>query len=196
MEEFEVRAIETAKNPPKLWKRFVDDTCVILSSKSKEEFFQHINSIDPRIQFTTEESKSDGSIPFLDCLVTPQTDGSIQTAVYRKPTHTDMYLHWDSYHHLAAKYSVINTLRHRAKTVCTTKQILEKTRRPSFHSPKKMQISCMGMEQDKYTEETETETGDQQHHEVSHSGTLHERTFRNLQEHLQKIWGGSILQGV
>ena len=126
VEEFEVRAIETAKNPPKLWKRFVDDTCVILSSESKEEFFQHINSIDPRIQFTTEESKSDGSIPFLDCLVTPQTDGSIQTAVYRKPTHTDMYLHWDSYHHLAAKYSVINTLRHRAKTVCTTKQILEK----------------------------------------------------------------------
>ena len=126
MEEFEVRAIETAKNPPKLWKRFVDDTCVILSSGSKEEFFQHINSIDPRIQFTTEESKPDGSIPFLDCLVTPHTDGSIHTAVYRKPTHTDMYLHWDSYHHLAAKYSVIITLRHRAKTVCTTKQILEK----------------------------------------------------------------------
>ena len=67
-----------------------------------------------------------GSIPFLDCLVTPQADGSIVTAVYRKPTHTDMYLHWDSYHHLAAKYSVINTLRHRAKTVCTTKQLLEK----------------------------------------------------------------------
>ena len=126
MEEFEIRAIETAKNPPKLWKRFVDDTCVILNSGSKEEFFQHINSIDPRIKFTTEESKPDGSIPFLDCLVTPQTDGSINTAVYRKPTHTDMYLHWDSYHHLAAKYSVINTLRHRAKTVCTTKQILEK----------------------------------------------------------------------
>ena len=126
MEEFEVRAIETAKKPPKMWKRFVDDTCVILSSANKEEFFQHINSIDPRIQFTSEESKPDGSIPFLDCLVTPQTDGSIHTAVYRKPTHTDMYLHWDSYHHLASKYSVINTLRHRAKTVCTTKQILEK----------------------------------------------------------------------
>ena len=126
MEEFEVRAIQTAKNPPKMWKRFVDDTCVILKSANKEEFFHHINHIDHRIQFTSEESKPDGSIPFLDCLVTPQADGSILTAVYRKPTHTDMYLHWDSYHHLAAKYSVINTLRHRAKTVCTTKQSLEK----------------------------------------------------------------------
>ena len=37
-----------------------------------------------------------------------------------------MYLHWDSYHHLSAKYSVINTLRHRAKTVCATKQLLTK----------------------------------------------------------------------
>ena len=54
----------------------------------------------------------------------PQPDGSIKTTVFRKPTHTDMYLHWDSYHHLSAKYSVINTLRHRAKTVCSTKQLL------------------------------------------------------------------------
>ena len=54
----------------------------------------------------------------------PQSDGSIKTTVYRKPTHTDMYLHWDSYHHLSAKYSVINTLRHRTNTVCSTKQLL------------------------------------------------------------------------
>ena len=38
MEEFEVRAIQTAKNPPKMWKRFVDDTCVILRSANKDEF--------------------------------------------------------------------------------------------------------------------------------------------------------------
>ena len=93
MEDFEVKAIQSAKNPPKMWKRYVDDTCVILSSASKDEFSQHINNIDPRIQFTSEDSKPDGSIPFLDCLVIPQSDGSIMTTVYRKPTHTDMYLH-------------------------------------------------------------------------------------------------------
>ena len=116
MEEFEVKAIQTAK----MWKRYVDDTCVILSSTSKDDFFHHINSIDPRIQFTSEDSKPDGSIPFLDSLVMPQPDGSIKTIVFRKPTHTDMYLHCNSYHHLSAKYGVINTLRHRAKTVCST----------------------------------------------------------------------------
>ena len=124
MEDFKIKAIQTAKNPPKMWKRYVDDTCVILSSASKDEFFHHINSIDPRIQFTAEDSKPDGSVPFLDSLVMPQSDGSIKTTLLRKPTHTDMYLHWGSYHHLSAKYSVINTLRHRAKTVCSTKQLL------------------------------------------------------------------------
>ena len=119
-----MKAINTAKNPPKMWKRYVDDTCVILSSTTKEEFFHHINSIDPRIRFTSEDSKPDGSIPFLDSLVMPQPDGSIKTNVFRKPTHTDMYLHWDSYHHLSAKYSVIKTLRHGSKTVCSTKQLL------------------------------------------------------------------------
>ena len=123
MEDFEVKAINTAKNPPKMWKRYVDDTCVILDSTTKEEFFHHIKSIDPQIQFTSEDSNPNGSVSFLDTLVMPQPDGSIKTTVLRKPTHTDMYLHWDSYHHLCAKYSVINTLRHRAKTVCSTNQV-------------------------------------------------------------------------
>ena len=55
----------------------------------------------------------------------PQSDGSISTAVYRKPTHTNQYLQWDSHHEISAKYSVISTLFHRAKEVCSTKQHLE-----------------------------------------------------------------------
>ena len=125
MEDFEVKAINTAQNPPKMWKRYVDNTCVILDSARKEEFLQHINSVDPHIQFTVEDAKPDGSILFLDTIVMPQPDESIKTTVVRKPTHTDMYLHWDRYHHQSAKFSVINTLRHRAKTVCSTSQLLK-----------------------------------------------------------------------
>ena len=46
------------------------------------------------------------------------------TTIYRKPTHTDMYLHWVSHHDIPSKYSVIGTLYHRANTICSTTQYL------------------------------------------------------------------------
>ena len=64
-------------------------------------------------------------MPFLGTLITPQADGSLLTTAYRKPTHTNQYLQWDSHHAISAKYSVINTLFHRAKEACSTKQQLD-----------------------------------------------------------------------
>ena len=62
---------------------------------------------------------------FANTIVTINDDGSLNTKVYRKPTHTDLYLQWDSHHAIAAKYSMINTLHHRAKAVCSNKQLLK-----------------------------------------------------------------------
>ena len=62
---------------------------------------------------------------FLDILITPEEDGSLSTSVYRKPTHTDLYLQWDSHHTLTSKYSVIGTLHHRAQTICSIPQLLQ-----------------------------------------------------------------------
>ena len=125
MEEFETKALSTAPNPSTLWKRFVDDTFVVIQTSHKEEFFNHLNSLEESIQFTAEDTQADGSLPFLDVLVTPQADGSLSTSVYRKPTHTNQYLQWDSHHPISAKYSFISTLFHRAKEVCSTKQHLK-----------------------------------------------------------------------
>ena len=102
----------------------MDDTFVIIKAFHKLEFLDHINSIDPNIQFTSEESKEDGSMPFLDMLIIPQEDGSFNTTIYRKPTHTDMYLQWDSHHPITSKYSVVGILHHRAKTVCSNTNLL------------------------------------------------------------------------
>ena len=63
---------------------------------------------------------------FLDTIITQQADGIFTTGVYRKPTHTDLYLQWDSHHNLAPKYSVINTLIHRAKAICSNPPLLTK----------------------------------------------------------------------
>ena len=125
-ESFEHRALTFAVNPCRLWKRNVDDTFVILQQSQKEDFLQDINSADPSINFTTKETRHDGSMPFLDTLITPQKDGTLTTSVYRKPTHTDLYLQWDSHHNLACKYSVINTFTHRAKAGFSNSKLLER----------------------------------------------------------------------
>ena len=125
MENFEMRALQSSPNPPLLWKRFVDDTFVILKKAHKEEFLTHINSLDSNIQFTSEEPGPEGSLPFLDILITPDEEGRLETTVYRKPTHTDQYLQWDSHHPISSKYSVVGTLYHRAKTICSNNQRLQ-----------------------------------------------------------------------
>ena len=125
METFENRAISTALHPTRIWKRYIDDTFVIQPHSHNKEFLQHINTVDLSIQCTVEEAKEDGSIPFLDTNITPEADGTFTTWVYRKPTHTDLYLPWDSNHNLAARYTVINTLTHRAHTICLTPKLIE-----------------------------------------------------------------------
>ena len=64
-------------------------------------------------------------MPFLDTLVTPRSDGSLETKVYRKPTHTNQYLQWDSHHAINNKYSIISTLLHKARNICSNKELLE-----------------------------------------------------------------------
>ena len=124
MESFERKALASAINHPQVWYRFVDDTWVIQQQAHKQALLDHINNIDPAIEFTVEGTQGNGAIPFLDTLVTPLADGSLSITVYHKPTHTDQYLQWDSPHSLSAKYSVIGTLTHRAKVVCTDPELL------------------------------------------------------------------------
>ena len=144
MEHFEEQALESAPHPPSLWKRFVDDTFVILETSYKEEFFHHINSLDSHIKFTVENTRDDGSIPFLDTLITPNNDGSLQTKVYRKPTHTNQYLKWDSHHALSNKYSVISSLLHRVNDICSQPRIIRRRTETDPRSLGTMQISNVG----------------------------------------------------
>ena len=84
--------------------RYVDDTFVIQQEDQKQTFLDHINKVD-LIMFTVEGNQMNGAIPFLDTLVKQEADNSLPITVYRKPTHTDQDLHWDSHHNLAIKYT-------------------------------------------------------------------------------------------
>ena len=126
MENFEKKKSNKYSSTPSLpLERFVDDTFTTIESSQRRAFLDHINSIDQHIQFTCEEQREDGFIPFLHILVMPNEDGGLSSTVYRKPTHTDLYLEWDSHHTLPSKYSVIGTLFHRAKPICSNPQLLK-----------------------------------------------------------------------
>ena len=112
--------------PPRHWFLFVDDTFVIQQKAHKQLFLDHTINIHPTIKFTVEGNQENGAIPFLDALVKPEADNSLSISLWRKPTHTEQYLQWDSHHNLAAKYSGISTLIYRAKTVCTGPELFNK----------------------------------------------------------------------
>ncbi|XP_048519274.1 uncharacterized protein LOC125503262, partial [Dendroctonus ponderosae] len=90
MKKIEKNALDTAVRKPKCWFRYVDDTFVVWGHGLTELdcFLRHVNSINPKIQFTMEVEK-DGRLPFLDVLVTRKANGKLAHTVYRKPTHTD-----------------------------------------------------------------------------------------------------------
>ena len=115
MEDFEIKALSTSPHPtPFMWKRYVDDTFAVIKSACKRSFLEHINSIDQYIQFTGEDSRTDGSMPFLDILVIPQHDGSLNKTVYRK-----------------------------IRAVCSSPQLLQKEEEYFSQSSGKMQVPSM-----------------------------------------------------
>ena len=122
MEWLEQEAIVTAPLDikPRLWKRYVDDVLEVVKKDSVEQLTTHINQIDKtgNIKFTYE-TEVDQKIPFLDTLIVKKQDGSIKLLVYRKKTHTDQYLHFNSHHPLQHKLSVIRTLMDRKDKVVT-----------------------------------------------------------------------------
>ena len=80
---------------------------------------QFVQITDPHINFTIAQ-ELDGKLSFLDTLVTCN-NGSLSIDVYRKPTHTDRYLDYNTHHNKRHKVSTAQTLLHRAATLPNTK---------------------------------------------------------------------------
>lgn len=65
------------------------------------------------MQFTIKIEK-DNCLPFLDVMTYRRPDDSNGHFVYRKPSHSDKYLHYTSYHHHSQSIAVIDSLANRA----------------------------------------------------------------------------------
>ena len=129
LEDLEERAIDTAppECKPNVWLRYVDDVLAVVKVGKVERLMEHMNTVDQTgsIKFTYEE-ETEKSIPMLDTLITRKEDGSIKTTVYRKKTHTDQYLSFQSHHPLHQKLGVVRTLLDRCDNVITEEADKEK----------------------------------------------------------------------
>ena len=88
------------------WFRYVDDVLTIVKKGTHDSLLNHLNSIDPNIKFTIEPLNDQGAFPFLDTFPKP-SGNEIITSVYRKPTHMDRYLDFNSNHQKSAKCAVV-----------------------------------------------------------------------------------------
>ena len=109
MEYVEQKEISSFNSSPKLWKRFVDDTFLIMQTNDVNRFFDHLNNVDPNINFTIELEQDD-KLAFLDVLVMRTQDGKLATKVHRKTTHTNRYLNYHSAHSIEQKQAVVMNL--------------------------------------------------------------------------------------
>lgn len=117
MEAFEEEALRTAKErgvAPKMWDRYVDDVFALSKRQHVTSMLNILNAQDEQIRFTSEE-ESENRLPFLDVTV-GRREGNLTTSVYRKGTHTNRVLSFDSHHPLSAKKAVIISLFDRTKT--------------------------------------------------------------------------------
>ena len=100
----------------------MDDTITAVHENKIDEFHEHLNEQNTNIQFT-KEIEENGKIPFLDCLVTRENN-TLQTTVYRKPTHTDRLLDQTSYNPTSHKATTVRILTRRAQIVCDSDESL------------------------------------------------------------------------
>ena len=76
------------------WKRHVDDIISYVKVDCIENVLYTLNSFRANISVIYEQ-ECDGMISFLDVLIMRKIN-TIETTIYRKQTHNEMYLHWES----------------------------------------------------------------------------------------------------
>ena len=96
---------------PRIYIRYVDDIFAIVKKEKLESTLEKLNSLFPTIKFTVEKEEN-GSIPFLDLLIS-RFEGGLKFSIYRKPTSNQQYIPSDSNHCRSHKFAAFNSMIHR-----------------------------------------------------------------------------------
>ena len=130
MQDLEKRSV-TNNNDIKTWNRYVDDVLATVKKDKTDDILHTINNTTENIKFTKEE-EDNNQLAFLEILLTRTDDGTINTQVYRKKTHTDQILNFNSNHPTQHKISCIRSLFNRIDTHCNTEQAKQTERKYLF----------------------------------------------------------------
>ena len=100
------------------YRRYVDDIFVLFNSAEHlKRFYSYLNSRHLNISLTIENEK-DNRISFLDVNIIREKD-KFTTSVYRKPTFSGIYTHFDSFLPSSNKIGLLHILLYRCFQICS-----------------------------------------------------------------------------
>ncbi len=123
MVKIEERALAIGLFTIEEWWRYVDDVFCILPKEESDDIDRivvDLNSVHPSIRFTYEKESIEGNLAFLQVQSTLNSEGRYDTSIFRKETHTNLYVRWDSAHPESQKIGIFTTLVHQAMKLCST----------------------------------------------------------------------------
>ena len=105
---------------PLYYRRYVDDIFVLFNSAEHlKRFHSYLNSPHFNIYFSIENEKDNG-MSFLEVNIIREKD-KFTTSVYRKPTFSGIYTHFDSFLPSSNKIGLLHTLLYRCFWICSGK---------------------------------------------------------------------------
>ena len=100
--------------------RLFDDGIGEFRDKSRADgFLNFLISLTDDLQYTIEYPSHDGSLPYMDILIHADKSKSVN----RKPTHTNLYVRYNSCAPWSSKDGVIRSLTRRAHILCSPQHL-------------------------------------------------------------------------
>ena len=117
---FEVKWIEQCSKEfkPVFYRRYVHDIFVLFeSAEILSKFRDYFNTCHANMSFSFEQEKS-GKLSFLDVEVSREKEKFVRT-VYRKPTFSGVYTHFESFLPAGFKVCMVYALAYRCFNICS-----------------------------------------------------------------------------
>ncbi|KAJ4432648.1 hypothetical protein ANN_21271 [Periplaneta americana] len=110
------------------------------TDKTSYKSFYKTSTASTPISSSPWRWSQEGSLPFLDIHIHRKADGTLGHGIYRKLTHTDLYLNALSLHHPSQKKSVLTSSLHRAIVISDINNL-----------PAEMDHLCRTLQQNNYS---------------------------------------------